>query len=126
MIAAIDKDRRYSDTGRRQDAARTAIEAIAEHGKSPALTQAQKSVAEQMARWESKITSVLTEPEPGDAATALLYREIRDKFSSLGDDSLKRLQFIERFGASHLGVGRCASRIDWSQRRGAARVAPTP
>ena len=68
--AAIDSDKRLSESGRAEKKREAASAALAALEKSGALEKARASVAKQVAAWDK----ALTPPKP-DASTAMLHCE---------------------------------------------------
>ena len=85
--AAIDSDKRLSESGRAEKKREAASAALAALEKSGALEKARASVAKQVAAWDK----ALTPPKP-DASTAMLHCEIRAFLASL--KSGERVAFI--------------------------------
>jgi hypothetical protein len=61
------------------------------------LNNARESVRLVQEKWQRKIDDHLIDVNRDDAATALLFREVRDKFASL-EDERARMSYLERFG----------------------------
>ena len=70
---------------------------MAQLEKLPSMAKARESVAAITTKWQVKIDAVLVKPEPEDAATALLHRDIRDKLAGLRDER-GRMSWLQRFG----------------------------
>ena len=65
---------------KREELARQTTEKLE---KLPSVEKARRSVAAITASWQAKIDGVMVRPKAEGAATALLLREVRDKFASL-------------------------------------------
>jgi hypothetical protein len=94
LMAKIDDDPDLSFEGRARQKRKIAAQAVADLNASQSLDQARKAVNEQVERWEAK--SGLVVKPAADAAEAVLYWEIRDKFAGLKDETA-RMSFLERF-----------------------------
>ena len=97
LLDQIEHDPNLSATGKKSARAKIGLEGIDAIAASKSLDAARASVTTLVAKWQARIDSVLVKPKADDAATATLFWEIRDKFSSL-KDAPARLAWIERFG----------------------------
>jgi len=96
-VQAIEADRDLTPDARKRKRHELARQAMSELEKIKSVEKAQASVAAITKRWQTKIDSVMTKPEPEDAATALLLREVRDKVANLKDERA-RMAWLQRFG----------------------------
>jgi len=96
-VEAIEKDKDLTPDARKRKRHELARQTMTQLEKLPSMEKARQSVAAITAKWQEKIDGALTRPNADDAATALLLREVRDKFANLKDQQ-DRMKWIEKFG----------------------------
>ena len=79
-LAAIEHNKDLTPQARKRKRADLAQQTLSCLEQLPSLEKARVSIASITTKWERQIDSVLVHPKPEDASTALLMREIRDKF----------------------------------------------
>ena len=96
-VAAIDHDKDLTPDARKRKKYELARQTMTQLEKLPSMEKARQSVAAITAKWEAKIDAVLPRPNADDAATAVLFSELREKFAQL-KGTPERMKWIEKFG----------------------------
>ena len=95
-LAKIEQSKDLTPPAKKRARADLAYQALAKLEQLPSMDKARESVAANTMKLQAKIDAVLTRPKPDDAASALLLREVRDRFAAIKPEA--RLQWLERFG----------------------------
>lgn len=90
-IEAVESDNDLSIEGKRRKRRELAKQALEQLEQPKSLAKARESCASVLGMWQTKIDNVLVRPKPEDAATALLHREVRDKFAAQKDERAERV-----------------------------------
>ena len=96
-VEAIEKDKDLTADARKRKRHELARQTMTQLEQLPSMEKARQSVAAIAAKWQAKIDAVLAKPEADDAATAVLFWELRDKFAQLKDEPA-RISWIQRYG----------------------------
>jgi len=95
-VEEIERDKDLTPDARRRKQHELARQTMDHLEQLPIIEKARQSVGDITAKWQAKIDAVLTRPTAEDAATAVLFWEVREKFSSL--KGTERMNWIEKFG----------------------------
>jgi hypothetical protein len=85
-LQEVERDRDLTVDAKKNKKRQLAEQALTQLDDCKSLVKAREQAASILNKWQVKRDAVLVRLKPEDAATALLFREIRDKFGSLSEE----------------------------------------